>query len=141
MENFDKNRVQKSLIITNSILGFFSSLSSILTIYIFITRPLIRDYIFKLAFFLSISELINNIAYFFSLYYIKNPNIYEDKNSVLCDIQYFVIIYSEGCSLLWILMICYGIYDLFVNKNQKYNKNKTKHIIACFLLPLIPSIM
>jgi hypothetical protein len=141
MENFDKNSIQNSIIKSNSILGFFSFLSNLLTIFIFIKRPLIRDYIFKLAFFLSLSELLNNIAYFLSLYYLINPNIYENKNTIICDIQTIIITYCECCSLLWIFMICYGIYDLFVNRNPKYDKNKTKHFVACFLLPIIPSIM
>lgn len=139
MENFDKNKIQDSFIIGNSILGIISLLSNILTIFIFITKPLIRDYIFKLTFFLSISELINNIAYFLSLKFLIVPDIYD--NIIICDIQTLVTTYSDSSSLLWILMICYGIHDLFVNRNENYDVNKTKHIIACFLLPIIPSLM
>ena len=111
----------------------------IITIFIFIAKPFQRDYIFKLTFFLSISELINNTSYFLSLYFLSNPHIYENK--IICHTQTLLITYSDISSLLWILMICYGIYDLFVNKNQYYDRDKEKFIIGCFLLPIIPALM
>lgn len=139
MENFDKTKIQNSIIISNSILGIISLLANLLTIFIFISKPMIRDYIFKLSFFLAISELVNNLAYFLSLNFIKYPDIYNNK--IICDLQALLTAYSDCSSLLWILMICYGIYDLFVNRNENYDKGKNKLIIGCFILPVIPAVL
>jgi hypothetical protein len=140
MDSTEILQIQKSLIIGSSILGFVSLLGCLTIIFLFITRPYLRDLIFKLTFFLAISEIINIIAYFMSLNFL---NLEQDKiyDSKICVIQPIFITFANTSSLLWILMICYCIHDLFVNKNRNYDKNKNKFLFIGYVLPIIPTLL
>lgn len=134
-------QIQKSLIIGNCILGLVSLLGCLTIIMLFITRPYLRDLIFKITFFLAISEMINVVSYFI---YLDFLNMDQDKifsQSKVCVIQPILVTYANTSSLLWILMLCYCIHDLFVNKNRNYDKNKNKLLFIGYVLPIIPTLM
>ncbi len=140
MDSEDILQIQKSLVIGNSILGFISLLGCLTIIFLFVTRPYLRDLIFKLTFFLAISEIINIIAYFMSLDFLnfEKDVIFDSK---ICVIQPVLITYANMSSLMWILMIVYCIHDLFVNKNRNYDKNKNKFLFIGYVLPILPTLL
>ncbi len=140
MDSEDILQIQKSLVIGNCFLGFISLLGCLSIIFLFISRPYLRDLIFKLTFFLSISEVINIVAYFMSLDFL---NFEQDKifQSKICVIQPVLIVYANTSTLMWILIICYCIHDLFVNKNRNYDKNKNKILFIGYVLPIFPTLL
>lgn len=140
MDSEDIIQIQKSLVIGNSILGFVSLLGCLTIIFLFITRPYLRDLIFKLTFFLAISEIINIIAYFMSLDFLnfEKDVVFDSK---ICVIQPVLITYANMSSLMWIFMIVYCIHDLFVNKNRNYDQNKNKFLFIGYVLPILPTLL
>jgi len=100
MDSTEILQIQKSLIIGNSILGFVSLLGCLTIIFLFITRPYLRDLIFKLTFFLATSEIINIIAYFMSLDFLnmEQVKIFDSKYFrdsanfyYICQYEFFVM--------------------------------------------------
>jgi len=140
MDPVDILHIQKSVIIGNSILGLFSLMGCLTIIFLFLFRPYLRDFIFKLTFFLSISESINVIAYLVSLDFL-NQNQNQIYESQICKVQPILISYANTSSLLWILMICYCLHDLLVNKNRFYDKDKKRYLIIGYILPIFPTLL
>jgi hypothetical protein len=127
--------IYNPLIKTNLILSSLSIIGCLFIITLYICRKNLQSFIFSLIFHLSISEIINSLGNLLSL------NKLYWNSSTVCTIQSMIIGYSDFCTLIWILIISYTIYDLMCNFNQDIvNKHKTFIIIA-YSIPLVLTIV
>lgn len=139
MEMEELQKIQKSILISNSTLGCVSLISCLIVVLLFIFRPYLRDSLFKLIFLLSIAEIINLISYFLSLNFLDDMN--KMSGSCLCSVQHFLATYGNLSSLIWTLIICIYLYQLFLNKNRNFNVDKKIYLVIGYIIPLLPSCL
>jgi hypothetical protein len=126
------------LIKTNIILSFISLFGSLTIICLFIFGKKIRNFVFNLVFYLSISETLNSIGNIMSIHKLyKSCNF----NSRICDLQAVIINYTDFCSLTWMCIISYTIYDLMINYNQDFSRKKSVFLTVGFGLPFVFTIV
>jgi hypothetical protein len=127
------------LIKTNLILSTFSMIGCLTIILLYCFRSKLRSFIFSLVFFLSISELINSLANLFSIdkLYITEDDDMQLGPSYICEIQSILLVYTDFCTLTWVLIISYSINELMCNFNQDIVAQKRKFIIFGYSFPLI----
>jgi hypothetical protein len=125
------------LIKTNIILSSLSLLGCLIIILLYCFRAKLRSFVFSLVFFLSISELLNSIANLLSIDKLNNG----DVNGALCHIQSIVLIYTDFCTLTWVLIISYTIHDLMCNFNQEIVERKNIFIGLGFTFPAVFAIV
>jgi hypothetical protein len=123
------------LIKTNLILSCLSVIGCLFIITLYFCRKNLQSFIFSLIFHLSISEIINSLGNLLSI----NKLIWND--TTICTIQSIVIGFSDFCSLIWILIISYTIYDLMCNFNQDIVKKQKLFISIAYTAPLILILM
>jgi hypothetical protein len=120
------------IIKTNLILSSLSFLGCLTIILLFSFRKNLRSFVFSLVFFLAISELLNSIGNILSI----NKLFTEEKNFI-CELQSWIIIYTDFCSLTWMCIISYTIHDLMINYNQNVASKRKIFIFIGFGTPLI----
>jgi len=124
-----------ALIKTNIILSFFSLFGSIAIICLYVFRKKNQNFVFNLVFYLSISETLNSIGNIMSIH-----KLYDDEsgfNDTVCDIQAVIINYTDFCSLTWMCIISYTLYDLMINYNQDFSSKRIFFLVFGFGLPFV----
>jgi hypothetical protein len=140
---FDEVQSMKSIILTNMILSTLSLFGTLIIILFYLFRVKLRKYfVFSLVFYLSISELIFSIANYLSIYRLFGDNIYAVNNeNWICYAQATIITYTDLCSLLWVTMISYNIYEYLVNFSSSQLLNRKSMIWVGFTLPIVFTVM
>jgi len=114
-----------------SVISTFSFLSCLLVVYIFISKKHLRTFILELLFHLAISEMINSVAKFMSIYKLfYNSDITEglkDQSSVFCYIQKILVNFSDDSSFIIIVIISYTLYRMMTEMSKD-----VKYYIVCF---------
>lgn len=124
------------LVKTNIILASLSLLGSLTIIILYSFRKNLRSFVFNLVFYLAISELLNSIGNMLSI-----NKLYQYQSDIICYIQSGIINYTDFCSLTWMCIISYTIYELMINFNQNVTTNRYRFIIIGFSTPLIFSLI
>jgi hypothetical protein len=131
MSDVEKYNVN-ALIYTNVILSFFSLIGSSTIIILFFCRKNLRSLVFTLVFYLAISELLNSIANIMSINKLVPP-----ENNLVCEIQSVILNYTDICTLIWMCIISYTIFNMMTNLNLDFAGKKTIFLILGFLLPVL----
>lgn len=129
------NNIQRNILITcTSIISFISFISCNIIILIFLFRPKLRNFIFKLVICIAISESIYSLSKF--LVFLQLFDINTNLGAVLCYIQASIITYTDFCTLLFLIIMGICLNDLMVNYNKNiFNKLKV-FIIIGYIIPL-----
>jgi hypothetical protein len=120
------------LIKTNIILSSASLLGSLTIILLFCLSKRLKSFVFQLVFFLSISETVNSIGNIMSVH-----KLYSKESQNVCEIQAVIINYTDFCTLIWMCIISYTIYDLMINYNHLVSSKKKYFLFLGFGCPLI----
>jgi hypothetical protein len=124
------------LIKTNIILSTLSLFGCLITILLYCFRKKLRSFVFSLVFFLSISELINSSTNLLSI-----DKLRVTTNDFICEMQSVIILYTDFCTLTWVLIISYTIHDLMCNFNQEIIHRKKLFIFLGYTFPLFFTVM
>ena len=122
------------LIKTNITLSFFSFFGSLTIILLFIFRKRLRSFVFNLVVYLSVSELLKSIGNIMS---IQKLYPLTHFSQIICDTQAVIINYTDFCSLAWMCIISYTIYDLMINYNQDVCNKRPLFLVLGFGLPFV----
>ena len=127
-----------NIIVALSVLSF---LSCSLVVFLYLTRQNLKTYLMELLFHMAISEIINSIAKFLSIYKLYYfPTVREgliDETSSFCVIQRILINYSDISSFILIVIVSFTLHHMMLN----LNKNMDQYL-PCFryLIYIVPFI-
>ena len=104
--------------------------SSFLIYIIKHTKELNSNTVNQFIILLTISEMINNITQFSSLFatWLENLNNMFDESLRVCFFQIYCNLFSNIMSLLSSLLISLYIYDVFFYNNKIFSMKKSVHI-------------
>lgn len=124
-----------ALIKTNIILSVFSFLGSLTIILLYCFNKNLNSFVFKLVFYLAISELLFSIGNFLSFDLLR-----EEPNEIICDVQSVIINFTDYSTLTWICIISYTIYNLIFKLNKEVVFKERRFIFIGFTIPILFSI-
>ena len=124
------------LIISNIIISFFSVIVSIITILLYSTTKSLQTFHLSMMFGIAISEVVNGIGHIMSFIFIgvTQENIKDVDIGFPCNLQRFLLIFPDLSTMLFLVFLSYGIYDLIIN-NSKELENKITFIIKNRTIP------
>lgn len=126
------------LIISNIIISFFSVIVSIITILLYSTTKSLQTFHLSMMFGIAISEVVNGIGHIMSFIFIgvTQGDIKDVDIGFPCNLQRFLLIFPDLSTMLFLVFLSYGIYDLIIN-NSKELENKIKlFVLLGVLIPL-----
>jgi hypothetical protein len=109
----------------------FGLLGSILTLILYLGYPQIRQFAFKLIFFLSLTTSGYSISI------LIGPSTDDSKS---CQVQAVLISYFSVSSILWLLTIVHSLKIAILQKRSPEQYLKT-YLLICFIYPLFTSII
>lgn len=137
-ENREIGTFFKILILIATILSFLASFYIIL-IYIF--YPRIRNFAFKMVFYLNIAVCLFAIAELLSLGSpdFLFPNI--ERSNGLCYTQSFMLTWFGLSSIIWTSIIAWTLYSTVILNNTNIENKEAKYLTIGFVFPLIAALL
>jgi len=114
--------------------SLISLLSIILVFYVYFSRPILRNFSFRLIMYLQSSDAIMSICMLLEIF---DP-VYNPK---LCQAQAFIGNFGCLSSFAWTCCISSAIYFSCTGKWKDVESKEKLFLIICTIFPLIISLM
>lgn len=145
-DNIDQNvrcqDVKVTVIYINLIGAPISFLALIISIIVMIRKKKKISFLTQIIIFIFFSEILNTISKMIQLFkYCFDDYRQESSNNsevtargVICQIQIFISIISDVCSLLGTLLLSIRCYYIMTNSKKLFNTKKKRYISLCLIV-------
>jgi Slime mold cyclic AMP receptor len=130
--------VFKVLCFIACLISLLSSLSIIL-IFLFIKR--VRNFAFKLVFYLSISDFCLNLSNIITIHTFRDLSGNDERAGSFCIAQAFLTTLFGLSSIIWPSLIAFSLWATIVKHYMNIEKNECLYIFNGFIVPICLSIM
>lgn len=137
----ENREVETFFKIMTLIATIFSFLTSFYIILIYIFYPRIRNFAFKMVFYLNIAVCFFAIAELLSL---GIPDFLFSniaKSDELCYVQSFMITWFGLSSIIWTSIIAWTLYSTVILNNTDIENKEAKYLTIGFVLPLFAALL
>lgn len=118
------------------IAAILSLLAALYIIMIYLFYPHIRNFAFKMVFYLNIADCCFSIGQLLTLgspYFLFNV----EKSEPLCLTQAFMITWFGLSSIIWTSIIAWTLYSTVIMNNTDIESKEAKYLLWGFVLPMI----
>ena len=145
-DNIDQNvrcqDVKVTVIYINLIGAPISFLALIISIIVMIRKKKKISFLTQIIIFIFFSEILNTILkmiqlfkyYFYDYRQESSNNSVVTARGVICQIQIFISIISDVCSLLGTLLLSIRCYYIMTNSKKLFNTKKKRYIYICLIV-------
>lgn len=120
-------------------LSSVSLISSVFVVVIYFSnKKKLVNFSFTLMLCIGLSELMNSLAHIFSFNLLGQEGN-DPRNKDLCKAQRFILLATDLCTMTFISLLSYWIYQRLKFNNYTLESNKKKVITFSFIIPVIIS--
>jgi hypothetical protein len=121
----------------NIALSFFTLMAAGFLILLYLRHPELRNFAFKLVFFLCSANFIYSIANIFTFFRLSRL---DEDSYIFCLVQGFLINYSQLSILGWTTAIAYSMYKTVIQEDQNIENKETLFHFSSNIVPCILSL-
>ena len=120
-------------------LSSVSLVGSVFVVVIYFSnKKKLVNFSFTLMLCIGLSELMNSLAHIFSFNLLGQKDN-KPRNETLCKAQRFILLATDLCTMTFISLLSYWIYQRLKFNNYTLESNKKKVITFSFIIPVIIS--